>query len=61
MIWLVCGRPRSQKAALPSFSFGGANPPDERKEGDADDSYICGFVSVLHICRCPDKFVLCNL
>ena len=49
------------KGGLTLFFIRRGNPPDERKEGDADDSYICGFVSVLHICRCLDKFVLCNL
>ena len=49
------------KGGFTLFFIRRGNPPDERKEGDADDSYICGFVSVLHICRCLDKFVLCNL
>ena len=48
------------KAALPSISEG-LTPPDERKEGDADERYICGLVPILYLCRCPDKFVLCNL
>lgn len=43
----------------PPFRRG--NPPDERKEGDADERYICGLVPILYLCRCPDKFVLCNL
>ena len=31
------------RAAYPLIFFGGANPPDERKEGDADEHYILGF------------------
>lgn len=41
--------------------FGGADPPDERKEGDADECYILGFIPVLYICRCPRWIVLYNL
>ena len=32
--------------------FGGADPPDERKEGDADD-YISGFLFILYVHCCP--------
>ena len=46
-------------AALPSLRRG--DPPDERKEGDADECYIFGFIPILYLHRCPDKFVLCNL
>ena len=39
----ICYNPDTEsqraKGGLPSI-FGGANPPDERKEGDAD-GYIC--------------------
>ena len=37
--------------------FGGANPPDERKEGDADD-YISGFLFILYVHCCPYQSAL---
>ena len=37
----------------------GANPPDERKEGDSN-GYICGFIPILYIRLLPYRIVLCN-
>ena len=37
---------------LPSY-FGGDNPPDERKEGDANVRYIFGFD--------PDRYLVSDL
>ena len=42
-IW--AGKPKP--GGLPSDLFGGANPPDERKEGDANERYIFGLVPVV--------------
>ena len=39
------------KGGLPS-GFGGTNPPDERKEGDANVGYIFGFN--------PDRYLHCR-
>ena len=46
------GKPKP--GGLPSDLIGGANPPDERKEGDANERYIFGLVPVvtLHCCPC---------
>ena len=47
-IW--AGKPKP--GGLPSDFFGGANPPDERKEGDADERYILGYDPVVNFhCR----------
>ena len=53
-IWT--GKPKP--GGLPSDLFGGANPPDERKEGDANERNIFGPVPVVDIhCR-PCQSVL---
>ena len=46
------GKP--EPGGLPSDLFGGANPPDERKEGDANECYIFGLVPdvTFHCCPC---------
>ena len=50
------GKPKP--GGLPSDFFGGANPPDERKEGDANECYIFGPVPVVALhCR-PCQSVL---
>ena len=50
------GKPKP--GGLPSDFFGGANPPDERKEGDANERYIFGLVPVVALhCR-PCQSVL---
>ena len=50
------GKPKP--GGLPSDLFGGANPPDERKEGDANECYIFGFIPVVAFhCR-PCQSVL---
>ena len=41
------GKPEHIKGGLPSV-IGGANPPDKRKEGDAND-YIQGVIPVLYV------------
>ena len=38
--------------------YGGANPPDERKEGDADVCYIFLSDSVINIHCCPCRSLL---
>jgi len=45
---------REQKAAYPPVFIRRAykRPPDERKEGNADD-YISGFLFILYVHRCP--------
>ena len=45
---------RAYKGGLPSF-IGGANPPDERKEGDANVRYIFGFDPDRYLIGCPCK------
>ncbi len=59
MLYYKHGKPKSQ-AAYP-LDFRRGNPPDERKEGDLDECYICGFIPVLYICRCPCWSVLSDL
>ena len=50
MLYYLHGKSEHIKAAYPPV--GGANPPDERKEGDADERYILGFNPVDDIhCR----------
>ena len=46
------GKP--EPGGLPSDLFGGATPPDERKEGDANECYIFGLDPVVdfHCCSC---------
>ena len=44
----------------PTLPIGGADPPDERKEGDAND-YIYGVVPVLYIHCSPRGIVLYDL
>ena len=56
-IWT--GKPKP--GGLPSDLFGGANPPDERKEGDANECYILGFDPVADFHCCPDRSVLSDL
>ena len=51
---------RAHKGGLPSI-FGGANPPDERKEGDADECYIFGLVPDWNVHCSPRGIVLYNL
>ncbi|MBR5508762.1 MAG: hypothetical protein IKV59_01770, partial [Lachnospiraceae bacterium] len=46
-----------EPGGLPSLN-GGANPPDEREEGDADVCYIYGFVPVLYLHLYPCRIVL---
>ena len=46
------GKPEHIKGGLPSV-IGGANPPDERKEGDANVCYISGFDPDWNIHCCP--------
>ena len=46
---------------LPSDLFGGANHPDERKEGDANECSILGFDPVADFHCCPDRSVLSDL
>ena len=56
-IWT--GKPKP--GGLPSDLFGGANPPDERREGDASECYILGFDPVADFHCCPDRTVLSDL
>ena len=56
-IWT--GKPKP--GGLPSDLFGGANPPDERKEGDANERYILGLVPVVDLHCCPCQSVLSDL
>ena len=53
------GKPEHIKGGLPSV-IGGANPPDERKEGDAND-YIHGVIPILYVHCSPRRIVLYNL
>ena len=53
------GKPEHIKGGLPSV-IGGANPPDKRKEGDAND-YIHGVIPVLYVHCSPCGIVLYNL
>ena len=48
----------NQRAGRLTLFFGGANPPDERKEGVANGSYIHGFIPVLYLHCCPCRIVL---
>ena len=41
--------------------FGGANPPDEREEGDANVCYIFGSNPDRYLLGIPCRFVLCTL
>ena len=54
MLIVVYVQRNQSRAAYPLIFFGGTNPPDERKEGDANEHYILGFVPVvaLHCCPC---------
>ena len=54
------GKPEHIKGGLPSV-IGGANPPDERKEGDANVCYISGLSSDWNIHCSPCRIVLYNL
>ena len=53
MLYWQYGKSERIKAAYPPV-FGGANPPDERKEGDANECYIFGLVPgvTFHCCPC---------
>ena len=53
------GKP--EPGGLPSDLFGGTNPPDERKEGDANVCYISGPGSDRDIHCSPRGIVLYNL
>ena len=53
----ICSE-KPKPGGLPSDFFGGANPPDERKEGDANEHYILGFVPVVALHCCPCQSVL---
>ena len=59
MLRCVHGKPEHIEAAYPS-NFGGANPPDERKEGDAD-GYIFGLDPDRYTHCIPDWSVLSDL
>lgn len=60
MLYWQYGKSEHIKAAYPP-TIGGANPPDERKEGDANVCYISGLGSDRYIhCR-PRGIVLYNL
>ena len=50
----------NQRARRLTLLFGGANPPDERKEGVAND-YICGSIPILYLHCCPCWIVLHDL
>ena len=50
-----------KKNAVPERVNGAAMLFCPLPDGDADERYICGLVPILYLCRCPDKFVLCNL
>ena len=54
------GKPEHIKGGLPSV-IGGANPPDERKEGDANVCYISGLGSDWNIHCSPRGIVLYDL
>ena len=56
MIYWQYGKSEHIKAACPP-AIGGANPPDERKEGDAND-YISCFNSFFYVHCTPRGFVL---
>ena len=49
-----------EPGGFPSYS-GGADPPDERKEGVANVCYICGFNPNWNIHCHPYRVVLYNL
>ncbi len=53
-IWT--GKPKP--GGLPSDLIGGANPPDERKEGDANECYIFGLVPAVALHCGPCQSVL---
>ena len=50
------GKPKP--GGLPSDLIGGANPPDERKEGYANERYMFGLVPVVTLHCCPCQSVL---
>ena len=54
------GKPEHIKGGLPSV-IGGANPPDERKEGDANVCYISGPGSDWNIHCSPCKSALSDI
>ena len=54
------GKPEHIKGGLPSV-IGGANPPDERKEGDANVCYISGPSSDWNIHCSPYKSALSDI
>ena len=54
------GKPEHIKGGLPSV-IGGANPPDERKEGDANVCYISGPSSDWNIHCSPCKSALSDI
>ena len=54
------GKPEHIKGGLPSV-IGGANPPDERKEGDANVCYISGLSSDWNIHCSPCKSALSDI
>ena len=60
MIYWQYGKSEHIKAACPP-AIGGANPPDERKEGDANVCYISGLSSEWNVHCSPCRIVLYNL
>ena len=52
-------RETKEPGGLPSY-FGGVNPPDARKEGDAN-GYIFGIIPILYIHCCSCWIVLHDL
>ena len=54
------GKPEHIKGGLPSV-IGGANPPDERKDGDANVCYISGPSSYWNIHCSPCKSALSDI
>ena len=60
MLYWQYGKSERIKAAYPPI-FGGANPPDERKEGDANVCYISGLSSDWNIHCSPCKSALSDI
>lgn len=54
---ILTGNLRARRLTL----FGGANPPDEREEGDANVCYIFGSNPDRYPLGIPCRFVLCTL
>lgn len=60
MLYWQYGKSEHIKAAYPPM-IGGANPPDERKEGDANVCYISGLGSDWNIHCSPCKSALSDI